>query len=57
MSEYEILHKLLIEVKKDRSTKASDTQIDEVLAAIKGKNENIDMLESRFEILESDVAI
>ena len=39
MSEYEILHKLLIEVKKELSTKASDTQINELLAATKEKNE------------------
>ena len=37
MSEYEIIHKLLMEVKKELSTTASDTQINEILAAIKEK--------------------
>ena len=37
MSEYKILHKLSIEDRKELSTKASVTQINKLLAAIKEK--------------------
>ena len=51
------LHKLLVEVKTELATKASNEKIDELLNEIRIKDEKISSLEARVEILESQVAV
>ena len=51
------LHKLLTDVQVELKTKASSAEIDVLLKEIKDKDEKINLLPSRVEVLEGDVSL